>query len=205
MEIINKAECLKNLAILDNEDLDMDVDPDDYGFDNLEEMKQVILNAFNGQMTNGLDRINDVREYIIDLIGDGEEDEIFEFITRNYDFEDHPETLREAEEEYDQALKALTYLAKCLELDEFKRMGQFIPPSEHISIKNIVSEKRLPEDMEREVLGFMGKTKITGGKRRKSKKSRKSKKQRKTTRKHKIMKTRKRNNRKYKKRNITRV
>lgn len=188
---MNKEKCLSYLSILNNEDLALDLDPDEYGFDSIQEIKQVITNAFNGQMENGLDSIQAAREYIIELIGDGEEDEIFEYIMHKYDFEDHPGTFRDAEEEYEDALKTLQSLANCLEMDEFKRMNQFIPPSEHISLKNISKEKGLPEDMEREVLGFMGKTKITGGKRRK-------KTIKKRTRKTKKIKKRKTKNRKYK-------
>jgi len=74
-------------------------------------------------------------------------------------------------------------------------MNQFINPSEHISVKNIIKEKRLPEDMEEEVLGFIGKTKITGGKKRKTRKSRKTKRSKKSNKssqkKRKIRKTRK--------------
>jgi hypothetical protein len=193
----NREKCLAKLSIFDNEDLTIDLEPDDYGFDTLEEVKQVILNAFNGKTENGLDSIHSAREYINDLIGDGEEDDIFEFIMRKYDLEDHPETLRDAEEEYDEALKTLKIIAKCLEVDELKKMNQFIPPSEYISLKNIVKEKRLPEDMEREMIGFMGKTKIIGGKRRKSKNTKRTKKQRKIRN-----KTRRSYKRKYKSRSV---
>ena len=170
----DKKTCLKKLSILDNKGLDIDLDPNDYGFVSLQEMKQVILNAFNGQLENGLNRMNNAREYINELIVDRDEDDIFEYIMRKYDFEDHPETLRDAEQEYEEAKNDLTSLANCLKVDEFKRMNQFIQPSEQFGIKNIVKEKRLPEDMEREVIGFMGKTMLTGGRKRRSIKSRKS-------------------------------
>lgn len=188
---MNKEKCLTYLSILDNY-FDLDLDPQEYGFDSLEEIKQVITKAFNGQMENGLDSIQDARKYIVDLIGDGEEDEIFEYIIRNYDLEDHPETMIDAREEYDQALKALNSLAKCLKMDEFKQMNQFIPPSKYISLKNIVKEKGLPEDMKREILGFMGTTKITGGKERKSKKNTKVKKIQRSKTNKKIKKSKKR-------------
>jgi len=203
----NRVKCLRNLSILDNEELAIDLDPEDYDFDSLEEMKQVIINAFNGQLEDGLDRMQDVRDYINDLIGDREEDDIddiFEYIIRQYDFEDHPETLRDAKEEYDQTMSALKSISKCLEVDEFKSMNEFIPPSEYVSVKNIVKEKSLPEDMEREIIGFMGKRKITGGKKRKTRKTRmnkKSKKQRKTRK----TKTLRRTNRKHNRINIRRI
>lgn len=190
MEIINKEDCLKNVSIFDN-DLELDLDPKEYGFDDLEEIKDVIINAFNGKLDDGLDSIVYVKEYIHDLIGDGNDDELFEYIARKYDFEDHPETLRDAEEEYENALKTLNALYKCLDVDEIKRMNQFINPSQHISVKNIIKEKRLPEDMEGEILGFIGKTKITGGKKKKTKKLKMSKKSKKSNqRNRKIIKTR---------------
>lgn len=145
------------------------------GFRNIDEMVDVLNNALDGNNEDGLLRIKNIRNYLIDA--------------KRYFSENYPFNYRWDEEAFDsheEKLQLLTTLINDLEPNNFKKYAEVITPEEIMTLRSLSRQKRIPPEIEREISSYIG-NKPRGGhkkskrsKRRKTKKTRQNKKSKKT-------------------------
>jgi hypothetical protein len=145
------------------------------GFQDINEMSDVIENAGEGIKENGLLRLKNVRNYLINVRDD---------LNADTPFVDHHD--EEAWEIHQEKIDLVNYLINALQPQNYARMADILTPEDIIVLRNMRRQKRIPEDMEREISSFVG-IKPEGGrnsrrknKKRKTRKSKKAKKSRKT-------------------------
>jgi hypothetical protein len=134
-----------------------------YGFKNMDEMVDILNNALEGQKENGLNRINDVRNFMIDTRDFLREERPSWFIRYRERFYKDPRTFN-----------AFENVINGLEHENFARMANIITPEEIMSLRSLARQKRLPHEMEREISSYVA-NKPRGGQ-NKSKRKRKTRK-----------------------------
>lgn len=112
----------------------------------ISEINFIIVNAIEGKKEDGLYRLKNVRDYLIDCL---------QYYKNVYGFDNEFESQEEIE-------FVLSELILDLEPNNFTKIAQIITPQEIIDIKGLSRKKGLPEDVEREILSFVGKTPVGG-------------------------------------------
>ncbi len=150
-----------------------------HGFNDVNELDEILANALEGINENGLLRLGELRTYVADLL---------EYFRENLPpYYNHGE---EAFEEHEDKIHTAEDVLQYLEPREFARIAQIMTPEQIMIIRSLARQKRAPEEMVREIESYAGlkprggmkrKTKAKRGK-RKTKKTRKPKKNRKTRR-----------------------
>lgn len=130
-----------------------------HGFTSLNELNDVVMNAMYGNKENGLLRINNVRNYLKDVLT-YEENNSGAYTDDNYD-------------EYEENLKLLNQLIEDLEPSNFKEIMELVTPEEEILVGRLTDKPGLGPDVKQEILEYVGMP-IKGGRKRNSKR-RKSK------------------------------
>lgn len=139
-----------------------------YGFKEIKELTDVVNAAAKGQLEGGLNRLGDVRKYLMEALKHEKED------FKGYD-DDY--------EELDNLIQDFEEIIDDLDPNTFKQTINLASPEEKMMVRSIArqSQVKLPEEMQKEITGFIG----TGGIKRKKTKSKRSRKggRRKTIRK----------------------
>lgn len=127
-----------------------------YGFREIKDLTDVINAASKGQLEGGLNRLGDVRNYLMEAL-QHEKDNF-----RGYD-DDY--------EELDNLVQDFEEIISHLEPRTFKDIIDLARPEEKMMVRSISRQKnvRLPEDMQKEIIGYVG----VGGKKTKTKRSKK--------------------------------
>jgi hypothetical protein len=113
-----------------------------YGLNNVSEIPIIIQNAIEGKKENGLARLKNVRDYFIECL---------KHYRMLYGYEGGFEGQEEIE-------FVLSDLITDLDPKNFTKIAEIITPEQMINIKKISRKKKLPEDIEREISSFVGKT-----------------------------------------------
>lgn len=149
-----------------------------HGFNDVNELDEILANALEGINENGLLRIGELRSYVADML---------EYFENN--LPPYYNAGEEAFEEHQDKIEAAENILQYLEPREFARIAQIMTPEQIMIIRSLARQKRAPEEMVREIESYAGlkprggmkrKTKAKRGK-RKTKKSRKSRKQNRKT------------------------
>lgn len=131
-----------------------------------DEVITIVTNASQGMKETGLNRLKDVRNYLIDLRND---------LSNYYGLDD----------DYDQQeemMQILDRLIRDLRPKKFAKMHDIVTPGETIGLRSVARQKGLPREMESEIKDYVGVVPRGGlRKRRTAKKGRRNK--RKTKRK----------------------
>lgn len=122
-----------------------------------DETVTIVTNANQGIKENGLDRLKDVRNYLIDLEKD---------LSEYYGFDDDYY-------EQEEMIEILKSLIKNLDPKRFAKTHNIITPGESMALQSIARQKRLPSDMEMEIQQFVGKPPIGGRKKKRTQKKQK--------------------------------
>lgn len=137
-----------------------------------DEVITIVTNASQGMKENGLNRLSDVRNYLMDLEDD---------LSNYYGFDD----------DYDQQeemMQVLKRLIRDLKPKKFAQTHDIVTPGETIGLRSVARAKKLPPEMEREIMDYVGTTPRGGRRKRRTVKKRHSK--RKTRRNHSMRKRR---------------
>ena len=137
------------------------------GFQNIDEMVDVLNNALDGNKENGLLRIRNIRNYLID--------------TKRYFSDNYPFNYRWDEEAFDsheEKLQLLTTLINDLQPNNFNRYAELITPKEIMNLRSLTRQKRIPPEIEREISSYIGNKPLGGQKKSKRRKTNKVKKTR---------------------------
>ncbi len=153
------------------------------GFQNINEMSDVIENAGEGIKENGLLRLKNIRNYLINVRDD---------LNADTPFIDHHD--EEEWEIHHEKIDLVNYLINALEPRNYARISEILTPDDIIVLRNMRRQKRIPEDMEKEISSFVG-IKPEGG--RNSRRKNKKRKTRKTKKSRKSRRNKKRKTRKY--------
>lgn len=141
--------------------------PEDYLAKNrlhsVSEIPTIIGNAMEGKKENGLYNLTNVRNYLRESL---------DYYRKVYGYDNGFESQEEVE-------PILQELIRDLDPENFRKMAQIITPQEIINVKKIMRKKNMPEDIEREIMSYVGK-KPTGGYRKKGTKRMARRKNRKT-------------------------
>lgn len=126
-----------------------------YGFKEIKDLTDVVNAASKGQLEGGLNRLGDVRKYLMDALRDEKEN------FRGYD-DDY--------EELDNIVQDFEEVLEDLRPETFKQIINLATPEEKMMVRSISrqTEAKLPEEMQREITGFIG----TGGIKNKTKNKR---------------------------------
>lgn len=130
------------------------------GFKSLDELNQVVINAFDGKKENGLLRLNNVRNYLQDILK-YEEGNSGAYIDDDYDI-------------YEEKLELLKQLIEDLEPSNFKELAELITPEQEILVGKLTDKQGLGSDVKGEIMEFMGTT-VKGGRKQRKTKRRKNK------------------------------
>lgn len=133
-----------------------------YHFRNRDEIIDILNNALDGQKENGLNRINDVRRFMID--------------TRDFLRQERPSWFvryREAFYKDPATFEAFQNVIDGLEPENFNRMANLITPEEIMSLRSLARQKRLPPEMEREISSYVANKPYGGQNKSKTKTKRK--------------------------------
>jgi len=122
-----------------------------------DETVTIVTNANQGIKENGLDRLKDVRNYLIDLEKD---------LSEYYGFDDDYY-------EQEEMIEILKSLIKNLDPKRFAKTHNIITPGESMALQSMARQKRLPSDMEMEIQQFVGKPPIGGRKKKRTQKKQK--------------------------------
>lgn len=127
-----------------------------HGFRKIQDLNDVINLATKGQLEGGLNRVNDVRNYLMDALKH-EQDNF-----RGYD---------DDQEDIDALTEDFEGIINDLEPETFKQIINLATPEEKMMVRSIArqGDVKLPEDVQKEITGFIG----IGGKKTKSKRTRK--------------------------------
>lgn len=138
-----------------------------------DEVITIVTNASQGMKENGLNRLNDVRNYLMDLEND---------LSAYYGFDD----------DYDQQeemMQILRTLIRDLNPKKFAQIHDIVRPSETIGLRSVARQKGLPREMEREIIDYVGVV-PRGGRRKRSVTKKRHNKKMKTMRKRNMRKRR---------------
>ena len=131
-----------------------------------DEVITIVNNASQGMKENGLNRLSDVRNYLMDLEND---------LSNYYGLDD----------DYDQQeemMQVLKRLIRDLDPKRFAKKHDIVTPGETIGIRSVARQKKLPPEMEREIIEYVGKTPRGGRRKRKTVKKQRNKRKTRRTR-----------------------
>jgi hypothetical protein len=124
-----------------------------YNLKELEDLRTIVSNALNGKKQHGLYKITYVRNYLIDSL---------KYVHENYDYDNYDE-----QEDLELLLKEIII---DLHPKNFIKISNLVTSDELIGMKSLARQKRLPREIESEIVEFVGQ-KQTGGKKKSKKKS----------------------------------
>lgn len=128
-----------------------------YNLKHLEELSLIVSNALNGKKEDGLNKIANVRNYL---------KESLKYVHDNYDYDNYDE-----QEDLEMLLKEIVM---DLNQEKFQEIANLVTSDELVGMKSLTRQKRLPREIESEIIGYVGQ-KQSGGKKARITKKRKSK------------------------------
>jgi hypothetical protein len=131
-----------------------------------DEILIIVRNANDGIKENGLDRLKDVRNYLIDL-----KNELSEYYGFDDDYYQHEEML-----------DILNSLIRTSRPKHFAKMHDIIMPGQSMALQSMSRQKGLPGEMEREIKDYVGTSPHGGRRKKRTQKKQKRRKQSRRTR-----------------------
>lgn len=152
-----------------------------HGLNSTSEIAIIIENAIEGKKENGLDRLKNVRDYLIECL---------KYYKSVYGYDDEFESQEELESIFSE-------LINDLEPKNFAEMVELITPEQIMNIKSLSRQKNIPEDIERELSSYVAITPKGGNRKKYKTKSKTRKNKNKNKRVKKTTSKRSKKNKKY--------
>jgi len=130
-----------------------------YNLTSPDEVITIVTNASQGNKENGLNRLQDVRNYLIDLRTD---------LSNYYGLDDDYDKQEEM-------MQILNRLIRDVKPKKFAKMHDIVTPGEMIGLRSVARQKDLPREMEGEIIDYVGTTPRGGRRKRKTVKNRRNK------------------------------